>query len=205
MKARTPVVLSLALVLLLFGTKLLVAEPLVAEKAPDFTLTDTNGVSHTLSDYQGRYVVLEWVNYDCPFVRKHYKSGNMQDLQKEYTQREVVWLSICSSAEGKQGQFSNAEIKNRMDEYDASPTHYLNDLDGSVGRLYQAKTTPHMFIINPEGILVYQGAIDNHPFFWEKGLFDATNYIREALDYAMNGQSVAVTNTKSYGCSVKYK
>ncbi|MCH7590118.1 thioredoxin family protein [PVC group bacterium] len=205
MKARTLVVLSLALVLLLFGTKLLVAEPLVAEKAPDFTLTDTNGVSHTLSDYQGRYVVLEWVNYDCPFVRKHYKSGNMQDLQKEYTQREVIWLSICSSAEGKQGQFSNEEIKNRMDEFDASPTHYLNDLDGSVGRLYQAKTTPHMFIINPEGILVYQGAIDNHPFFWEKGLFDATNYIREALDYAMNGQSVAVTNTKSYGCSVKYK
>ena len=205
MNTRTPVVLSLALVLLLFGTKLLVAEPLVAEKAPDFTLTDTNGVSHTLSDFQGRYVVLEWVNYDCPFVRKHYKSGNMQDLQKEYTQRKVVWLSICSSAEGKQGQFSNEEIKNRMDEYDASPTHYLNDLDGSVGRLYQAKTTPHMFIINPEGILVYQGAIDNHPFFWEKGLFDATNYIREALDYAMNGQSVAVTNTKSYGCSVKYK
>ena len=205
MNTRTPVVLSLALVLLLFGTKLLVAEPLVAEKAPDFTLTDTNGVSHTLSDFQGRYVVLEWVNYDCPFVRKHYKSGNMQDLQKEYTQRKVVWLSICSSAEGKQGQFSNAEIKNRMNEYDASPTHYLNDLDGSVGRLYQAKTTPHMFIINPEGILVYQGAIDNHPFFWEKGLFDATNYIREALDYAMNGQSVAVTNTKSYGCSVKYK
>lgn len=205
MKARTLVVLSLTLVLLLFGTKLLVAEPLVAEKAPDFTLTDTNGVSHTLSDYQGRYVVLEWVNYDCPFVRKHYKSGNMQDLQKEYTQREVVWLSICSSAEGKQGQFSNEEIKNRMNEFDASPTHYLNDLDGSVGRLYQAKTTPHMFIINPEGILVYQGAIDNHPFFWEKGLFDVTNYIREALDYAMNGQSVAVTNTKSYGCSVKYK
>ena len=205
MNVRTLVVLSLGLVLLLFGTALLVAEPLVAEKAPDFTLTDTNGVSHTLSDYQGRYVVLEWVNYDCPFVRKHYKSGNMQDLQKEYTQREVVWLSICSSAEGKQGQFSNAEIKNRMNEFDASPTHYLNDLDGFVGRLYQAKTTPHMFIINPEGILVYQGAIDNHPFFWEKGLFDATNYIREALDYAMNGQSVAVTNTKSYGCSVKYK
>ena len=205
MKARTLVVLFLALVLLLFGTKLLVAEPVIAEKAPDFTLTDTNGVSHTLSDYQGRYVVLEWVNYDCPFVRKHYKSGNMQDLQKEYTQREVIWLSICSSAEGKQGQFPNEEIKNRMDEFDASPTHYLNDLDGSVGRLYQAKTTPHMFIINPEGILVYQGAIDNHPFFWEKGLFNATNYIREALDYAMNGQSVAVTNTKSYGCSVKYK
>ena len=205
MKARTLVVLFLALVLLLFGTKLLVAEPVIAEKAPDFTLTDTNGVSHTLSDYQGRYVVLEWVNYDCPFVRKHYKSGNMQDLQKEYTQREVIWLSICSSAEGKQGQFSNEEIKNRMDEFDASPTHYLNDLDGSVGRLYQAKTTPHMFIINPEGILIYQGAIDNHLFFWEKGLFDATNYIREALDYAMNGQSVAVTNTKSYGCSVKYK
>ena len=204
MNVRTLVVLSLGLVLLLFGTALLVAEPLVAEKAPDFTLTDTNGVSHTLSDYQGRYVVLEWVNYDCPFVRKHYESGNMQDLQKEYTQREVVWLSICSSAEGKQGQFSNEEIKNRMNEFDASPTHYLNDLDGSVGRLYQAKTTPHMFIINPEGILVYQGAIDNHPFFWEKGLFDATNYIREALDYAMNGQSVAVTNTKSYGCSVKY-
>lgn len=205
MNAKNPVILSLAFVLFLFGAKLLAAEAVVAEKAPDFTLTDANGVSHTLSDYQGRYVVLEWVNYDCPFVRKHYKSGNMQDLQKEYTQRKVIWLSICSSAEGKQGQFANEEIKNRMDEYDASPTHYLNDLDGSVGRLYQAKTTPHMFIINPEGILVYQGAIDNHPFFWEKGLFDATNYIREALDYAMNGQSVTVTNTKSYGCSVKYK
>ena len=164
MKARTLLVLSWALVLLLFGTKLLVAEPLVAEKAPDFTLTDTNGVSHTLSDYQGRYVVLEWVNYDCPFVRKHYKSGNMQDLQKEYTQREVIWLSICSSAEGKQGQFPNEEIKNRMDEFDASPTHYLNDLDGLVGRLYQAKTTPAMFIINPEGIFIYQVAFDNHLF-----------------------------------------
>ncbi|MBI4387511.1 MAG: redoxin domain-containing protein, partial [Candidatus Omnitrophica bacterium] len=132
----------------------------VSEKAPDFTLTDTNGNEHSLSSYQGKFVVLEWNNPDCPFVKKHYGSGNMQSLQGDYTSKGVVWLTINSSAAGKQGGYSAAEMNEMMKKNGAKQTAVLLDPAGEVGKKYGAKTTPHMFVINPEGVLIYNGAID---------------------------------------------
>ena len=129
--------------------------------APDFKLQDSKGKSHSLSDFRGKWVVLEWVNFDCPFVRKHYRSGNMPALQAEYTGKDVVWLSICSSAPGRQGYFEGKELLDRIALEKSAATAYLIDTDGKVGQLYGAKTTPHMYVINPEGTLVYAGGIDN--------------------------------------------
>lgn len=171
---------------------------------PDFTLPDSHGEMHSLSDYQNKYVILEWVNYDCPFVVKQYKSGNMQALQSEMTADGVVWLSINSSAEGKQGCFEADEINEKITERDANPTAYLIDKDGTVGKLYGAKTTPHMFIISPEGVLLYQGAIDSIPSFDVADIGEATNYIRAAFEDIKAGRPVQTATTKSYGCSVKY-
>jgi len=133
------------------------------QAAPNFTLTDSNGQKHSLSDYKGKFVVLEWFNPECPFVKKHYDSGNMPNLQKEYTSRGVVWLSINSSAPGKQGSYTPQGFNEYVKAKGASPTAVLIDADGKVGHLYGAKTTPHMFIIDPRGILIYQGAIDDTP------------------------------------------
>ena len=174
------------------------------QAAPDFTLTDSNGQKHSLSDYKSKFVVLEWFNPDCPFVKKHYNSGNMPKLQKEYTARGVIWLSINSSASGKQGSYAPQGFNDYMKAKGASPTAVLLDTDGKVGHLYDAKTTPHMFIIDPHGILIYQGAIDDTPGTDIADLKTAKNYVSAALDAAMNGKPVAVNTTKSYGCSVKY-
>lgn len=179
--------------------------PKVDQPAPNFTLSDVNGKRHSLSDFKGKYVVLEWVNYDCPFVRKHYGSGNMQGLQKTYTGKGVVWLSICSSAPDKQGYFENEEVKDRMKDLGASPSAYLIDPEGTVGKLYEAKTTPHMFIVNPEGILIYAGGIDNIASTDKEDIKKATNYVKETLDAAMAGKEIMVKGSKPYGCSVKYK
>jgi peroxiredoxin len=178
--------------------------PKVDQAAPDFTLTGTDGKRHSLSDFKGKFVVLEWVNFDCPFVRKHYGSGNMQKLQKTYTAKNVVWLSICSSAPDKQGYFEVGEIKDRMRQLEAAPTEYLIDPDGVVGRKYEAKTTPHIFIINPEGTLIYAGGIDNIASTNKDDIQKATNYVRETLDKALDGKEVTVKGSKPYGCSVKY-
>ncbi len=172
--------------------------------APDFTLTDSTGQQRSLSDYQGKYVVLEWVNYDCPFVKKHYDSENMQNLQAQFVAQNVVWLSINSSAEGKQGNFTPQEINARIEEQSATPSSYLIDTDGTVGNLYEAQTTPHMFVVNPDGVLIYQGAIDSDDGFDPAGIADADNYVLNALNQAMSGVSVTDSETKSYGCSVKY-
>ncbi|MDH4070382.1 MAG: thioredoxin family protein [Ignavibacteria bacterium] len=180
------------------------AEAVVGEAAPAFTLKGVDGREYSLSDFKGKYVVLEWVNYDCPFVRRHYGSGNMQGLQKEYTAEGVVWLSICSSAPGKQGYFDIPELKERMQKAEAVPTAYLTDPKGEVGRKYEAKTTPHMFVINPEGVLLYAGAIDDRPSTSVDDNEGATNYVRAALDAAMQGKPVEVQTSKPYGCSVKY-
>lgn len=171
---------------------------------PDFTLVDSRGIEHNLSDYKGKFVVLEWINFDCPYVRKHYESGNMQSLQKEFTQQGVVWLAINSSAEGKQGHFSSDEIQRRSESHGAHFTAYLLDEKGSVGRAYGAKATPHMFIINPEGKLIYSGAIDDKPTSNLKDIEGATNYVRQALNAAMNGKPVEKSRTRAYGCAVKY-
>ena len=177
----------------------------VSEPAPDFELTDHTGKAHKLSDYKGKYVILEWVNFDCPFVRKHYRSGNMQALQKKFTEEGVVWLSICSSAAGKQGHFAGDELVERMKKENWSGSAYLIDEDGTVGKLYRAKTTPHMYIINPEGILVYAGAIDDKPSTDLEDIKTATNYVVEAMAALKAGKKIEPAVTKSYGCSVKYK
>ncbi len=172
--------------------------------APQFTLTDTNGKTHKLADYKGKYVVLEWFNHGCPFVRKHYNSGNMQKLQKEYTKKGVIWLSICSSATGKQGYGSASEQNKLSAENGAAPTAILLDADGIVGHLYGAKTTPDMFIVDPKGILIYTGAIDDTPGVDISEIATAKNYVQAALDESMSGKPVSVASTHSYGCSVKY-
>ena len=177
----------------------------VYESAPNFTLTDSNGKQHSLSDFKGKWVVLEWVNFRCPFVGKHYNSGNMPALQKKYTEKGVVWLSICSSSPGKEGYFESDELKTEIKEHDSHATAYLIDADGTVGKTYQAKTTPHMYIINPEGVLVYAGGIDNIASTDKDDIAKATNYVKEVLDAGMSGKEIAVKASRPYGCSVKYR
>jgi hypothetical protein len=176
----------------------------VGKPAPDFTLMDSTGKSHTLSAYRGQHVVLEWVNFGCPFVRKHYDSGNMQRLQKAYTGKGVVWLSINSSAAGKQGHHTPAEINAALARHGAAPTAYLVDAAGTTGHAYGARTTPHMFVVNPAGTIVYAGGIDDRPSTDVADIEGATNYVRAALDEVLAGKAVSVADTKPYGCSVKY-
>ncbi len=176
----------------------------IEKKAPDFSLTGIDGKTYKLSDYAGKYVVLEWNNFDCPFVKKHYGSGNMQALQKKYVDKGVVWFTICSSAPGKQGYYETNPLKKMVAERKIASTAYLRDPDGTVGRLYGAKTTPNMFVINPEGVLIYAGAIDDKPSTNQADIKGATNYVASCLDAAMAGKAVPTSSTASYGCSVKY-
>jgi peroxiredoxin len=176
----------------------------VGKPAPNFSLPDTNGKTRSLADFKGKYVVLEWYQPDCPFVGKHYKSRNMQGLQKEYTEKGVAWLSIDSSAPGEEGNYP-AEKLNEIAAQDGSArTALLLDPSGDVGRLYGAKTTPDMYIIDPKGILVYKGAIDNKRSTDLADVKTATNYVKGALDAVMAGKIVPTTATQPYGCSVKY-
>ncbi len=172
--------------------------------APEFSLTDVNGKAHKLSDYKGKYVVLEWINHGCPFVKKHYNTGNMQALQKEFTAKEVVWLSICSSAKGKEGYLTPEEWKKAIAEKKSSETAVLLDEKGEVGKLYGAKTTPHMYVIDPSQKLIYQGAIDSKASADKADVKSATNFVRQALTESMSGKPVTNPTTDSYGCSVKY-
>ncbi|MGA0850373.1 MAG: thioredoxin family protein [Chthoniobacterales bacterium] len=181
-----------------------VAAPQVGQPAPEFTLTDSNGTSHNLSDFKGKFVVLEWLNHGCPFVQKHYDGGNMQGLQKEYTGKDVVWLSIVSSAPGKQGHMSPEETNKTKEEKGSAATAILIDEDGTVGKLYDAKVTPELYVINPEGVLVYMGAIDDKKSVDAADVAGAKNYVKQALDEAMAGQPVSEPTTTAYGCSVKY-
>lgn len=184
-------------------------DPAVAPRpgafAPSFTLTGADGKKHSLSDYGGKWVVLEWVNYDCPFVRKHYGSGNMQKLQKAFREKGVVWLSINSSAPGKQGHFEGAQLAKRMADAKARPDAYLLDPDGTVGMAYKAKTTPTLFVIDPEGKVIYAGAIDDKPSTDQEDIAGAHNYVKAALDAGMAGKPVETPSSTSYGCGIKYK
>jgi len=180
------------------------SEVQVGQNAPDFTLKDTNGKTQTLSSYKGKYVVLEWYQPDCPFVRKHYGSGNMQKLQKEYTAKGVVWLSIDSSAPGEEGNYDASKLNAFATRDGATRTALMIDSDGKVGHLYGAKTTPDMYVIDPNGKLIYQGAIDNKRSTDQADVNRATNYVKAALDAAFAGKSVVTTATAPYGCSVKY-
>lgn len=177
----------------------------IGQPAPSFTLTDTMGRKHSLADSAGKFVVLEWVNFDCPFVRKHYDSNSMQKLQKALTAKGVVWYSICSSAEGRQGNYAPEKINELLKQQNAVPTAYLLDTDGNAGHAYGAKTTPHMYVVNPKGVLVYMGAIDSNPSTDITETKNPVNYVQKALDEAMSGKAVSLSSTKSYGCSIKYK
>jgi peroxiredoxin len=172
--------------------------------APEFKGVDSNGVQHSLSDYRGKFVVLEWHNQGCPYEQKHYLSGNMESLQKQWTGKGVVWLSILSSAPGQQGYETPAQENAYLKKMNASPTAALLDSSGAIGHLYDARTTPHMFVINPAGKIVYQGALDDKPTPDPASLKTADNYVTDALNAAMAGKPVAVAVTKPYGCSVKY-
>lgn len=180
------------------------AAPQVGKSAPEFGLTDSNGQERSLGDYRGSFVVLEWTNHDCPFVRKHYGSNNMQKLQKEATSNGVVWLSIISSAPGEQGHVNPAQANELTSQRDASPSEVLLDPQGTVGKLYGARTTPHMYIINPKGTLIYMGGIDDKPSTRRSDVDIAKNYVRIALAEAMAGKPVSEAVTRPYGCSVKY-
>jgi peroxiredoxin len=180
------------------------AAPVVGEPAPNFTAVDTNGVEHSLSDFKGKNVVLEWSNHECPFVVKHYEPGNMQKLQKEATENGTIWLTIVSSAEGKQGSTTAAEANKIMEEVGAMSTARFLDPTGEIGKLYEAKTTPHMFVIDKEGTLAYAGAIDSDSSFSQESIKGATNYVTDALAALEAGEEIKVTSTKPYGCSVKY-
>lgn len=193
----------------ILGTLLLSPQPLRAdlktgEPAPDFTLTDIHGAAQALSSFKGKTVVLEWTNYQCPFVVKHYGSGNMQNLQKSYTGQGVIWLSINSSAEGKQGHFTPEKWKAELAGNKAAPTAVLLDPDGKVGKTYGAQTTPHMYIIDPQGNLIYEGAIDDKASTEAGDIASSKNYVQAALDESLAGKPVSVSSTKAYGCSVKY-
>jgi len=176
----------------------------VGKPAPEFALKDIAGKEHSLAGFKGKFVVLEWTNYDCPFVKKHYETGNMQALQKAYTEKDVIWLSICSSAPGKQGHFTAEEWAERVKKEKATPTAVLTDADGKVGKLYGAKNTPQLFVINPEETVIYSGALDDQPGLDREKMKDAVNYVKQALDAALAKKPVETPVTAPYGCTVKY-
>jgi peroxiredoxin len=177
----------------------------VGETAPDFTGTDSNGKQQKLSEYRGKFVVLEWTNNGCPYTQKHYESGNMQTLQKEWTGKGVVWLTVLSSSSGQQGYMTAAQENAYLAKVHAAPSAAILDPSGTIGHEYGAKTTPHMFVIDPSGKLIYDGAIDDRASTDPDDIKSSKNYVSAALTEAMAGQSVATAYTRPYGCSVKYK
>src|SRR5882724_8362558 len=186
-------------------TLLALDSPPVGSGAPDFSLTDAKGKTHSLSQYKGKYVVLEWFNPECPFVKKHYGTDNMQKLQEEYTDKGVVWLTIDSNAPGTEGNLTPEQAQKVASSWKTHETALLLDPDGKVGRAYGAKNTPNMVIINPDGKIVYHGAIDSKATPNPADISSSTNYVKAALDQSLAGKSVSTPQTKPYGCSVKYK
>src|SRR5438552_2121503 len=198
--------LFLGILTSLVSTALFAADsPPVGSTAPDISATDSKGKTQTLSQYKGKYVVLEWFNPECPFVKKHYGSGNMQKLQEEFTGKGVVWLTIDSSAPGLEGNLTAEQANAKIAEWKAHSTALLLDPDGKAGRTYAAKNTPHMFVINPEGKIVYEGAIDSKATANPGDIATANNYVKAALDESLAGKTVTTPSSRPYGCSVKYK
>lgn len=177
----------------------------VGEDAPDFQINDVNGKSFSLSAQKGKIVVLEWTNPNCPFVKKQYDSNNMQALQKKYTEAGVVWVSVNSSAEGKEGYLAtDEEAKKLITEKQIASTNYIRDTQGDIGKSFRATTTPHIFIIGKDGKVAYAGAIDSIPSADKADVEKAENYVALALDELLAGKDVTKQNTTAYGCSVKY-
>lgn len=171
--------------------------------APAFSVVDADGKTQKLSDYAGKTVILEWTNHECPYVRKHYNSAAMQTLQKDMTKDGVVWLSVISSPPGEQGYADGPKAKELTKTRDAAPSGVLLDPKGTMGRAYGAQTTPHMYIINPQGTLVYAGAIDDKPSASPSSLNGAKNYVRQAMAELKASKPVTEASTKSYGCAIK--
>ena len=194
----------LALMILLATPSLGFAEAVVGQTAPAFQVKDASGKSQSLQDYAGQWVVLEWYNKDCPYVKKHYGSGNMQKLQKGYAAKNVKWLTVISSAPGKQGYLDPAQALENAKQAGSASNAILIDSTGTMGRAYGAKTTPHMYVIDPKGKLVYVGAIDDNNSADPAVIASSKNYVAAALDAAMSGKAVEVTSSQPYGCSVKY-
>jgi peroxiredoxin len=186
-------------------TLLALDSPPVGTAAPDFSLTDAKGKTHSLSQYKGKYVVLEWFNPECPFVKKHYGGGNMQKLQEEYTGKGVVWLTIDSNAPGSEGNLTPEQAEKVTAAWKTHQTALLLDPEGKAGRAYGAKNTPNMVVINPEGKIAYEGAIDSKATPNPSDIPSSTNYVKVALDESLAGKPVTTANTKPYGCSVKYQ
>ncbi len=197
MKRAWIVAFALGLVVLAGRPAVVLAQ--AGKPAPAFTATDNEGQEHSLASYKGKWIVLEWHNRDCPYVAKHYGSGNMQKLQKEWTAKGVVWLTIVSSGPGKAGYVTPEQSIAYVKEQQAAPTAVLLDGSGAVGHLYEAKTTPHMFVIDPDGVIVYDGAIDDKPTRDPADIATATNYVSAALTEAMAGKPVSVPTSRPYG------
>lgn len=178
--------------------------PKAGDTAPNFTASDAAGKSVSLDKFRGKFVVLEWSNYECPFVKKHYSVGNMQALQEKYTKKGVVWLKIFSSAPGKQGYYEPAEMLERGKNVKSFATHHIPDPKGVIGRLYDAKTTPQMVVIDPKGTIIFEGGIDDKPSANSGDIASSRNHVAAALDEAMAGREVSVKAARPYGCSVKY-
>ncbi len=176
----------------------------VGSKAPNFKVTDSNGKVHQLSDYKGKYIVLEWMNEGCPYVKKHYNAGNMQKLQKEHTANDVVWFTVASSLKGEQGHWTAEQANAKAKEWKIASTAILLDHDAAIGKAYAAKVTPHMFVINPEGAVIYNGAIDSNDSADPKVIPTSTNYVDAALKSAKKGEPIKVSSSKPYGCGVKF-
>ena len=192
------------LIILFFSSLMYSQKAKLNEAAPGFTLKDSFEKEYSLSDFEGKIIVLEWINFECPFVKKHYNSNNMQNLQEKYTKDGIIWLAVCSSAKNKQGNFSNDEINNRSKKLKAKYLAYLIDEDGKVGKMYGAKTTPHMYIIDKKGKLVYAGGIDDKPTTDIDDIETAKNYVSSALDELLDSKNVSTQSSTPYGCSVKY-
>lgn len=198
--------LALCAAALLTGTAAYAATgPTIGQNAPDFTLQDVNGKTVRLSDYRGRYVVLEWNNPGCPFVQKHYNSGNMQALQKEATAKNVAWLTINSTESGHGDYRPPAQLSSWMRQQGGTPTATLMDESGTAGHAYAARVTPHMYIVDPQGRLVYAGGIDSKASARADDIASATNYIRVGLDEALAGKAISQSTTRAYGCTIKYR
>src|SRR6266849_5454276 len=185
-------------------TLLALDSPPVGSAAPDFSLTDAKGQTHSLSQYKGKYVVLEWFNPECPFVKKHYGSGNMQKLQEEYTGKGVVWLTIDSNAPGSKGNLTPEQAEKVTTAWKTHQTALLLDPEGKAGRAYGAKNTPNMVVISPEGKITYEGAIDSKATPNPSDIPNSTNYVKVALDESLAGKAVTTANTRPYGCGIKY-
>lgn len=198
---RTLAVLSCSTLLSLPGLALAAS---IGQPAPAFNVANTTGKTHTLADYKGKYVVLEWVNPGCPFVRKHYDSDNMQSTQRKAASAGAVWLAVNSTSRNSGDYLAPDAMSKWMSEQKAAATATLMDTDGSIGKAYGARTTPHMYIIDPQGTLIYAGAIDSKPTARIDDIASATNYISTGLGEATTGKPITTAITRAYGCSIKY-